>query len=189
MTSTFIPVQAIGRNARRFTDLAEANPCDGCSAPCCRIVLTSHPTPQTFMDLDYIRYLLGFPGTELIVSRDGAWQQLSHRTCGLLDAADSRCTVHGTVRKPKVCVFFNPYRCWYKRNFTVADPPDIVRLDLSRFEAMLDACVFDDNGQLTQVPPWELLRDLVSPPAPSPDASPAPGPAVQDDGTTRVPTG
>lgn len=169
MTSTYIPVEAIGRNARQFTEMAEANPCDGCSAPCCRIVLTPHPTPQTFNDLDYIRYLLGFPGIELIVARDGTWQQLSHRTCNLLDPAEARCTVHGTARKPKVCVFFSPYRCWYKRNFTVAAPPDIVRLDLSRFELLLGACVLDENGRLTQIPSWEQLRDLVPPPAPGPD--------------------
>jgi hypothetical protein len=172
MTATFVPLQAVGRNARGFSEMAEANQCEGCSAPCCRIVLTPHPTPQTFSDLDYIRYLLGFPGTELIVNRDGTWQQLSHRTCGLLDVAESRCTVHDTPRKPKVCVFFDPYRCWYKRNFTVARPPDIVRLDLSRFETMLTACALDGNGQLVRAPSWEELRDLVPPPAEPAPAEP-----------------
>ena len=167
MTSTFIPVEAVGRNARGFTEVSEGNPCDGCSAPCCRMVLTPHPTPQTFLALDYVRYLLGFAGTEVIVSRDGTWQQLSHRACVLLDAAQSRCTVHGTPRKPKVCVFFDPYGCWYKRNFTVADPPDIVRLDLARFEILLTTCQFDDDGRLTHVPSWDELRTLVPPPVPA----------------------
>ena len=163
MTATFIPVAAVGRNERRFSEMAEGNPCEGCSAPCCRMVLSPHPTPQTFAALDYVRYLLGFPDTEMIVTREGTWQHLSHRACGLLDLASSRCTVHGTPRKPKVCVFFDPYKCWYKRNFTVADAPDLVRLDLVRFETMLASCVLDDDGRLTEVPSWEQLRELVGP--------------------------
>jgi hypothetical protein len=173
MTETFIPLDAVAGHGRPFTQFAESNPCDGCSAPCCRIVLTPHAEPRTFTDLDYIRYLLGFPDTEMIVARDGSWQALSHRTCLLLDLAEARCTVHGTPRKPKVCVFFDPYRCWYKRNFTTADPPDIVRLDLSRFEAVLSACVLDDEGRLTEVPTWERMRELVPPPTASATVSAA----------------
>jgi hypothetical protein len=173
MTDTFVPLSAVGRNGHGFFELAEGNPCDGCSAPCCRMVLSPHPTPRRFADLDYIRYLLGFPDSEMVVSRDGTWQHLMHKACGLLDLAQSRCSVHNTPRKPKICVAFDPYKCWYKRNFTVADPPDIVRLDISRFEMMLTACLFDDNGALIEVPSWEQLRALVPPPAVAAGATPA----------------
>lgn len=164
MSDTFIPVEAIGRNTRGFDAMATGSPCDGCSAPCCRIVLTRHPTPTTFSDLDYVRYVLGFPGFEMIVQRDGSWQQLVHSPCSLLDGEHARCTVHGTPRKPKVCVYFDPYTCWYKRNFTTADPPDLVRLDLPRFELLLRVCEFDDSGRLVTVPSWEQLKALVPPP-------------------------
>lgn len=163
MTDTFVPLTAVGRNGHGFAELAGASPCDGCPAPCCRMVLSPHPTPTTFSELDYVRYLLGFPDTEVVVHRDGTWQQLSHRACMFL-SDDARCDVHDTPRKPKVCVFFDPYKCWYKRNFTTDDPPDIVRLDSSRFEALLAACALDDAGRLTEVPSWEELRALVAPP-------------------------
>ena len=164
---TFISVADIGRNGRTFAALSEeANPCVGCSAPCCRVLLAPHPTPTTFSDLDYIRYALGFPATEMVVHRDGSWQMLSHRACTLLDGETSLCTVHGTSRKPKVCAFFNPYRCWYKRNFTTDDPPDIVRLDSARFELLLEAVSFDDEERIEAIPSWEALHAIVHGAAP-----------------------
>jgi hypothetical protein len=160
-TETFIPVSAVGRNGRTFDSLTQQSPCDGCSAPCCRILITPHPTPLSFSDLDYIRYVLGFPRTEMIVHKDGTWQMATHRACSLLDEEHGLCTVHGTPRKPKVCVYFDPYKCWYKRNFTTPRPPDIVRLDADRFERLLAVCAFDENGAISEIPRWEQLRAVV----------------------------
>jgi len=159
MSETYLPTPTVGRG-RSFHSITEENPCSGCSAPCCRILLTPHPTPNSFSDLDYIRYVLAFPGTEMVVYPDGRWQLASHKQCSLLDNATSLCTVHGTPRKPKVCVHFDPYRCWYKRNFTTDDAPDIVRLNAGGFERVLEVCAFDDDGVLQASPTWEQLREL-----------------------------
>jgi Fe-S-cluster containining protein len=151
------PVAFLGRN---FPGAAADNPCEGCSAPCCQVVLTTHKTPASFMDLDYLRYLCGFPDIELIVDEAGEWRVASWKRCGFL-TDDALCGVHGTARKPKTCVFFNPHGCWYRRNFhEKGEAPDIARLNAAAFEAMLAQVVIDDAGNIESVPSWQELRRL-----------------------------
>ena len=114
------------------------------------------------MDLDYIRYMVGFQGVEMILTREGQWRIAIEQTCRLLDRESCRCTVHNTPRKPKTCVFFNPYNCWYKRNFhNVDDPPDVVRIDAEGLEAVLAQVHFDEDGRISETPSWELVREVV----------------------------
>lgn len=155
-------VRFLGRNAPEH---AATNPCLDCSAPCCRLLLSPHATPQTFMDLDYLAYVVLLEGVELIISEDGSWQigrwgRCAHLTEGAL------CGVHATDAMPRTCVYFNPFNCWYKRNFEVAaaDAPDVVRLDRAAFDRLLRAVVVADDGGLAEVPTWAELRALVSAP-------------------------
>jgi hypothetical protein len=145
-----------------FPEIVAENPCIGCSAPCCRILLIPHPTPATLMDLDYIRYMLGFQGVQMILTREGQWRILVEQQCGLLDSASCRCTVHGTARKPKTCVYFNPYHCWYKRNFhNTKEAPDLIRINTQSLELLLQHVRFDEDCKITDTPPWELVRELL----------------------------
>lgn len=157
----------LGKNAdgqhKNFLDIAEGNACTGCSAPCCRLLLVPHPTPATFMDLDYVRYVVGFHSAQMILNRDGRWQLLVEQRCRLLDPETNLCTVHNTPRKPKTCVFFNPYRCWYKRNFDKKEnPPELIRIDIDGLEAILPHVRFDEDGNILEIPKWELVRELVN---------------------------
>ncbi len=146
---------------KNFTDIAGENICTSCSAPCCRVLLVPHPTPTTFMDLDYIRYVLGFDGAQMILNNDGRWQLLIEKTCRLLDRENNLCTVHNTPRQPKTCVYYNPYRCWYKRNFeNKENSPELIRIDISKLEAILPRVRFDDDGNILEIPKWEIIRDL-----------------------------
>lgn len=162
-TSNFVPLEAIRSGpGKNFFEKSEENPCNGCSAPCCRMLLIPHPTPSTFMDLDYIRYMVGFQNVEMILNQDGRWQVVIEQICQLLDQELNLCTVHNTPRKPKTCVFFNPYRCWYKRNFTTENPPEIIRIDIEAIETILERVHFDQNGNITEIPSWELIQELVN---------------------------
>lgn len=150
------------RNAT-FWEKAEENPCLDCTAPCCRLLLIPHPTPATFMDLDYIRYMVAFEGVEMILNSTGQWQVLVDRQCRLLEPGTNRCSVHGTSRKPKTCVFFNPHQCWYRRNFDkTADPPDLIRIDMPTLEAILPLVRFDEQGNIVEIPSWELIREIAA---------------------------
>jgi len=110
------------------------------------------------MDLDYIRYMVAFQGVKMILTSEGHWQLMIEQVCRLLEQETSLCTAHNTPRKPKTCVFFNPYRCWYKRNFTTNDPPDIVRVDMEIMESILASVKFDEEGNITEIPSWEYIR-------------------------------
>ena len=146
---------------KNFLDLAEENICAKCSAPCCRLLLVPHPTPATFMDLDYIRYVVGFYGAQMILNNDGRWQLLIEQACRLLDQETNLCTVHATPRQPKTCVYYNPHRCWYKRNFdNEGQPPELIRVDMDKLEAILPHVRFDKEGNILEIPKWEAIREL-----------------------------
>ena len=162
-TNTFVrPNSLVQLKGKNFFETAEESPCVGCSAPCCRLLIIPHATPNTYMDLDYIRYMVGFQSVKMILNRDGSWQVLIDQTCQLLDQSTSLCTAHGTPRQPKTCVYFNPYRCWYKRNFTTENPPDVIRLDMKAMEIILAHVRFNEEGLITEVPSWETIRNLVA---------------------------
>jgi hypothetical protein len=157
---TDVPVNFLGRNAPEH---AARNPCDGCPAPCCKLLLLPVAAPQTFMELDYLAYAVMLGDVELIIGEDGSWKIGKWGRCVHLTDTE-RCGVHGTDAKPKTCVFFNPYQCWYKRNFVgkPADAPDVIRLDRAAFDRLLELVVIDDDGTVGYVPSWNDLRKLVS---------------------------
>ena len=173
-TSAEQPVAFLGRNSgtRTFGEHAEDNPCVGCSAPCCRLTFVPQDEPRTFRALDRLRFLVAHEDHELVLDRQGRWQLGINRPCRMLDQPTNLCTVHGTPRKPKICVYFNPYGCWYKRNFHDPDgtlvPPDLIRMDLDGFERIVERVTFDAEGNIVDVPPYDELRRLAAGSAPSP---------------------
>lgn len=144
-----------------FHRMLQENPCDGCPAPCCRVHLSPCKVPETFMDLDFVRYSLLFPGTECLVGSDGRWSLLRWQTCQAFAESSCTCTLHGTPQKPRICVTFNPHACWYKRNFTTDSPPDLYRLNLARFEAWVEEIEIDAAGRIAAVPTFERSQELL----------------------------
>ena len=61
---------------KNFLEIMEGNVCTNCSAPCCHVLIVPHATPVTFMDLDYVRYVVGFNTVQMILKRDGSWRLL-----------------------------------------------------------------------------------------------------------------
>ena len=162
-TNHIIPLDVIAPDyGKGFFEKAAENPCADCSAPCCRMLLIPHPTPATYMDLDYIRYMTGFHGVKIILTHEGRWQVMVEQTCRLLDQATNRCTVHDTPRKPKTCLYFNPHRCWYRRNFASDHQPDVITMDLESLESILEHVRFDGAGNITALPSYESIRELVT---------------------------
>lgn len=153
----------LGRE-RSFGEFAEHDPCEGCSAPCCRLVILPQGVPETFRALDRFRYLLVHAGTELLLDRSGNWHLSSENPCTLL-TEDRRCSVHATPAQPKICVNYSAHGCWYKRNFhDVEEAPDLIRIDLAAFDRVVAHVGFDGDGRVTHVPPYDQLRRLAAPP-------------------------
>ena len=173
--------------ARTFDAISTSKPCDGCSAACCRMLTFPHPRPQTFLDIDYLRYMLGFPGVELQIDSDGSWSAALIQDCRHLDREANRCTIYKSPSRPRICDAYAADQCWYHRNFVNERPPELVRLDAARFEALLPLLRFDDLGRIVEAPSWDQLRQVAGTdgpgripgwPAPGPSSGPHEGVAV-----------
>lgn len=147
-----------------FSQLNQRNPCFACPAPCCRMQLIPHKTPTTFMDMDFLRYMLLFPGTEVVVTTSGEWKIIRWQDCSALEAETITCRMHNTSAKPRTCAMYNPYNCWYKRSFVTDGSAEVYRMDLARFEVWVHEIQFGEDGQITSVPNFErslkVLKDM-----------------------------
>ena len=71
--------------------------CSGCGLHCCRALMIPHPVPAAASSLDFLRFVLGFPGLALGVA-DGGWHLIVRTACRHL--ADGRCAVSATRSGP-----------------------------------------------------------------------------------------
>jgi Fe-S-cluster containining protein len=148
-----------------FTELAAKNPCEGCPAPCCQMQVLPWVPPKNLMGIDHILFCLQFPGTEFIVSEAGEFSIVKWAMCSLFNEKKCICSVHSTPKQPLTCVHFNPYQCWYKRNFVdVVMSPNIYRLNLERYAVWVKKIEFNDDHTITAFPSFqeaqELLKDI-----------------------------
>ncbi|MDB9394464.1 YkgJ family cysteine cluster protein [Microcystis aeruginosa] len=145
-----------------FNELIESNPCVGCPAPCCRMLLLPHSHPRTLKEIDHMRYVLLFENSEVAVSINGEWSVVKWQKCTLFEENSCTCSVHGTPKKPLICQEFSPYQCWYKRNYVEENNGgEIYRLNLERFEALLKEISFDEGGMITLFPSFEQAKEIV----------------------------
>jgi hypothetical protein len=128
------------------------------------MVLINHTAPGTFMEMDYIRFMLGFPTIKMILRSDGVWQVKVEQVCGFFDQSKNFCTVHATSQQPRTCSYYNPHHCWYKRNYTKDEFYDLVEMDLAQFDVLLRYVKFDEDGKIVEIPTWEFLFNLLNGP-------------------------
>lgn len=144
-----------------FADYNESNPCFGCPAPCCRMQLIPCKIPASFTDLDYVRYMLLFPDTEVIVNQNGGWGMIKWVHCRAFDEKNFKCKLHNTPEKPQICRLYDAHNCWYKKNFVQITSPQLYRLNLERFEVWIKEVKFDGNGNIVSAPDFTRSLDMV----------------------------
>jgi len=144
-----------------FISKTKINPCEACIAPCCKMVLIDYPPPSTFMDMDYIRFMLGFPSIRVILRKDGIWQVKIIEDCSYLEPDTNKCKVHYTERQPKTCSYYNPYNCWYKRNFLNNEAPEVLEFNSQQFEKLLSIIQFDEEDKISRIPKWEEIKGAI----------------------------
>lgn len=113
------------------------------------------------MDLDYLRYMLLFPGTEAIVREDGSWGLIKWVKCSALDDSNCLCKLHNTAQKPHICKSYNAYNCWYKKNFVLTNSQEIYRLNLERFDIWIHEIQFAENGDIVSAPDFNQSIDIL----------------------------
>lgn len=145
-----------------YIQIGQKNPCVGCPAPCCNLHLMGSKSVENYMDLDWLRYSLGFDDYELLLNMDGSLNLVRWARCGHYDPQGMRCKVYRTPEQPHTCAYYNPWNCWYKRNFTSPESHDVIRLNAERFETFLAEVMLDDNRRIVSRPTFERVRGLVS---------------------------
>ncbi len=148
-------------NQLNFAEFRQSNPCFGCPAPCCRMQLIPCNTPTNFMDLDYVRYMLLFQDTEVIVRQNGTWSLIKWEQCSAFDDGKCLCKLHNTPQKPHICEMYNAYDCWYKKNFVLTDSKEIYRLNLERFDLWIQEIQFAENGNIISAPDFNQSLDIL----------------------------
>ena len=135
-------------------------PCVSCAtSPCCTYVPMREFQLNTLADLDYALYLLNFDRIEIGLAGDGKWEVYYHYPCRFLDRRDFSCGVHGTPQQPNVCVQYNPYHCFYKRNLTQNVTETFLRIDRRRMEFIRDHVTFDESRVILDVPSWQTMLE------------------------------
>ena len=154
---SFVPVDKIGDG---FGELDDNHPCADCSAPCCQMVILPYPVPNSYEEMEYIRYILNFKSMEIYVKSYGGWFVAVRQDCRFLDKETSLCTVFGTDKRPDVCSDYNENTCWYKPTFHTKDEVDTARLDAESWEKLMAPLEYTEKGYVTNMPEWEEIKAL-----------------------------
>jgi hypothetical protein len=141
---------------RRYGDPEVSDPCTGCGAWCCKVLVFNRGLPGDASQLEFLRYSLGFPGVEVGVAEDN-WAVMVRTTCRHLEG--DRCSVFGTEERPLKCGYYDALSCGYRGHFGVPRPDDIVRVRRDQFGVVADSIIFDDLGRIMAIPPIEILRN------------------------------
>lgn len=145
-----------------FVQIGQQHPCSGCPAPCCSIHLMGARTPANLMDLDWLTFSLNFPDHEVILDKSNQFTLIRWATCRHFETETHKCKVHNTEAQPRTCVYYNPWKCWYKDNFTTDDPPGLVRMNAARFQVFLSEVVLDENNAIVSHPNMMMAKSLTS---------------------------
>jgi hypothetical protein len=141
---------------RRYADPQVSDPCQGCGAWCCKMLVFNRGLPGDASQLEFLRYCLGFPGVEVGVSAEG-WAVIVRTTCRHLEG--NRCSVYGTDERPLKCSYYDALSCGYRGHFSQPRPDDIVRVSRDQFGIVTSSIMFDDLGRILAIPPIEVLRN------------------------------
>jgi Fe-S-cluster containining protein len=133
------------------------DPCTGCGAWCCKTLVFPHGRPSARKNLDYLQFVLGFPGLEVGVS-DGDWVIVVRTRCRHL-TRDNRCGVFGQPERPSLCRYFDAAGCSYVAQFGTARPRGFLRVRLEQFFWLVESLRFNPDGTLMELPSTERLRN------------------------------
>lgn len=147
-----------GETPRAFGEQGVQDPCADCSAHCCTALAFPMAPVSTPAGLDYARFALGFPGTEVVVA-DGEWQLVVRTTCRHLDG--NRCSLFAAPQRPLRCQHYDAWTCAFKPVFGSPRPPRAVRVRLPEFAALASCYEFAGTGEAVEVPSTAQVRAAV----------------------------
>ncbi|MAT73067.1 MAG: zinc/iron-chelating domain-containing protein [Planctomycetaceae bacterium] len=90
------------------------NLCEHCTAKCCQYFALPIDEPETFEELEYLRWFL-LHDRASVFKEDDDWYLLVHTTCKHLQA-DNRCGIYDT--RPQICRDYTTDNCEYDEEWT-----------------------------------------------------------------------
>lgn len=151
------PPTGMGR-AVPYDDPAVQQPCAGCAAHCCQVLVFNQAIPTRVADLDRILYLLGFPSIELVVA-EGDWSILVHTRCRHLRGTE--CGLFGQPERPLKCGALPAVGCEYKPMLGAYDPDRQLRIRADLFPVLQNSLAYASDGTVLAVPPVPLINQLM----------------------------
>ena len=148
-----IPKEPEPEESYSYTSLLD--PCTGCDAFCCKYLVFPQAAPTTRVNLDYLKFVLGFPGIQIGVS-DGDWFVIVRTRCRHL--VENRCSIYGKPERPQICTFYDAHGCQYVAQFGIPRPNNFMRIELEQFSYLVELIGFDRHGAITYMPNTEELR-------------------------------
>jgi Fe-S-cluster containining protein len=144
--------------AAQYSYTSLLNPCNNCGAFCCKYLIFPQSVPATRVSLDYLQFVLGFPGLELGVS-DSSWFVIVQARCRHL--SENKCSIYGQPERPQICTFYDAHGCQYVAQFGIPRPESFMRVKLEQFYWLVEPIGFDQFGNITLMPGVEELRQHV----------------------------
>ena len=88
--------------------------CEYCTAKCCRYFALPIETPDTYKELEYLRWFLLHEQAS-VFKEDDDWYLLVHTKCKHLQD-DNRCGIYDT--RPQICRDYTTDNCEYEEDWT-----------------------------------------------------------------------
>jgi hypothetical protein len=152
------PAPSSGPQRRSALAMLNSDPCQDCAAYCCTALLFPLTTPANLSNLDYLRFALGFPGVEAVVTND-AWMLAVRTRCRHLDG--TRCAVYGQPERPSVCTHYDARTCGYRPMFGPGEAAASLRISFEQLDSLLAAVQVEPDGTIVEMPSLDDLRQIV----------------------------
>ncbi|MBR58188.1 MAG: hypothetical protein CMH54_09220 [Myxococcales bacterium] len=138
----------------RSHEEARLSPCEGCSAPCCDVLLFRLPDPVDRAVVDFYSYISGFPGLE-IASTPRGWVVQCFSRCRHLNR-DQRCDLYGQKERPVHCQTYDAWSCRYVPTFLQGDEL-YTSIPVDQWAKVVGLFVFDESGQTVDPPDHQSI--------------------------------
>ena len=161
------PPSAAPVETRRASDLLplytidQVQPCNGCAAYCCKVLMFPIDRPVDASGLDYIQFCLGFPGIRVGIS-DALWAVLVDTKCRHLQ--QNRCALFGQPQRPLACRYYDEWRCVYRPHFEEPEKVGVVYAGLEQYRRIVKQIELDRNGAIVRWPAVGEMRQAAEEP-------------------------
>ncbi len=139
---------------------ASETPCNRCAAPCCQVLVFDHASPADVNAIDFMEYMLGFPGLELALSANG-WKVVVHTTCRYFDVERAGCSIWGRPERPLICGRYDAHACAYKSWLIEPQTLPFVRVDHDTFQRVRRHFPTTEEGEVTADLSPDQLRAIL----------------------------